>query len=39
MLRLIGWRLKTLPPVYDWFTQGFVTADLEEAKTLLEELK
>jgi hypothetical protein len=27
-----------LAPVYDWFTEGFDTADLLEAKTLLEEL-
>jgi hypothetical protein len=24
--------------VYNWFTEGFDTADLQEAKTLLEEL-
>ena len=24
--------------VYAWFTEGFDTADLQEAKTLLEEL-
>jgi predicted ATPase len=24
---------------YDWFTEGFDTADLKEAKTLLEELE
>ena len=28
-----------LAPVYDWFTEGFDTADLKEAKALLEELK
>jgi predicted ATPase len=27
-----------LPPVYDWFTEGFDTLDLKEAKTLLAEL-
>ena len=27
-----------LAPVYDWFTEGFDTADLREAKALLEEL-
>jgi predicted ATPase len=27
-----------LAPVYGWFTEGFDTRDLEEAKTLLEEL-
>lgn len=26
-------------PLYDWFTEGFDTADLTEAKELLEELK
>src|SRR5262249_20764715 len=28
-----------LAPVYHWFTEGFDTADLQEAKTLLEELE
>ena len=28
-----------LAPVYDWFTEGFETADLKEAKALLDELK
>ncbi len=27
-----------LQPIYDWFTEGFDTADLKEAKALLEEL-
>jgi predicted ATPase len=27
-----------LAPVYGWFTEGFDTLDLKEAKTLLEEL-
>ena len=27
-----------LAPIYDWFTEGFDTADLQEARTLLEEL-
>jgi predicted ATPase len=27
-----------LAPVYGWFTEGFDTADLQEAKTLLEAL-
>jgi hypothetical protein len=26
------------PPVFGWFTEGFDTADLEEAKALLDEL-
>jgi predicted ATPase len=25
-------------PIYGWFTEGFDTADLREAKALLEEL-
>jgi predicted ATPase len=28
-----------LAPIYGWFTEGFNTADLQEAKTLLEELE
>ena len=27
-----------LAPIYGWFTEGFNTADLQEAKALLEEL-
>jgi predicted ATPase len=27
-----------LTPVYDWFTEGFDTRDLKEAKALLDEL-
>jgi hypothetical protein len=27
-----------LAPIYGWFTEGFDTRDLKEAKTLLEEL-
>ena len=27
-----------LAPVYDWFTEGLDTADLKEAKALLDEL-
>ncbi len=27
------------PPSYDWFTEGFGTTDLKEAKALLAELK
>ena len=27
-----------LAPIYGWFAEGFDTADLQEAKTLLEEL-
>jgi hypothetical protein len=29
---------KMLAEIYDWFTEGFDTADLKEAKALLEEL-
>jgi predicted ATPase len=28
-----------LAPIYGWFVEGFETPDLQEAKTLLEELK
>jgi predicted ATPase len=27
-----------LAPIYGWFTEGFDTADLQEAKALLQEL-
>ena len=27
-----------LAPIYGWFTEGFETADLKEAKALLDEL-
>ena len=27
-----------LAPVYEWFTEGFDTRDLKEAKALLDEL-
>jgi predicted ATPase len=27
-----------LAPIYGWFTEGFDTADLQEAKTLVEAL-
>jgi predicted ATPase len=27
-----------LTPIYSWFTEGFDTADLQEAKALLDEL-
>ena len=27
-----------LAPIYGWFTEGFDTPDLKEAKTLLDEL-
>ncbi len=28
-----------LAPIYDWFTEGFDTKDLKDAKALLEQLK
>jgi predicted ATPase len=28
-----------LAPIYGWFTEGFDTADLQEAKALLQELE
>ncbi len=28
-----------LTPIYDWFTEGFDTADLKDVKALLEALK
>ena len=31
--------LDLLAPVYGWFTEGFDTPDLREAKALLEQLK
>jgi len=31
--------LNLLAPVYSWFTEGFDTKDLIEAKTLLDELR
>ena len=29
---------EVLAPVYDWFTEGFDTRDLKDAKVLLDEL-
>jgi len=31
-----AWELLT--PIYDWFTEGFDTADVQKAKTLLDAL-
>ena len=31
-------RHATLAPVYGWFTEGFDTLDLKEARALLDEL-
>ena len=33
-----GQARKLLAPVYGWFTEGFDTLDLKEAKALLDEL-
>jgi predicted ATPase len=33
-----GAAFELLDPVYQWFTEGFETADLRRAKTLLEDL-
>jgi predicted ATPase len=30
--------VELLAPIYDWFTEGFDTADLREAKALVEAL-
>jgi predicted ATPase len=35
----VGEAYALLAPVYGWFTEGFATKDLKEAKTLLEELE
>jgi predicted ATPase len=34
----VGKALDLLAPTYGWFTEGFDTADLKEAKALLDEL-
>ena len=31
--------MNSLAPVYGWFTEGFDTLDLKEAKALLDELR
>ena len=31
--------LSLLQPVYDWFTEGFDTKDLKEAKAMLDDLR
>jgi Tfp pilus assembly protein FimV len=31
--------LRILAEIYDWFTEGFDTSDLKDAKVLLDELK
>jgi hypothetical protein len=37
-LCLLAEALTVLAPVYEWFTEGFDTVDLQEAKALLAEL-
>ena len=38
-IRISGMTLvRLLAPVYGWFTEGFDTLDLKEAKSLLDEL-
>ena len=32
------WRVRVLVPVYGWFTEGFGTPDLIDARALLDEL-
>jgi predicted ATPase len=34
----LGEARQSLSPVYEWFTEGFDTADLKDAKALLDEL-
>ncbi len=34
----LGARRKLLAPIYGWFTEGFDTADLKNAKALLDDL-
>jgi predicted ATPase len=34
----LGEALRLLAPMYDWFTEGFDTPDLQEARRLLDEL-
>jgi hypothetical protein len=33
-----GWSFARLSEIYNWFTEGFNTADLKDAKALLDEL-
>ena len=34
----VGEAYELLAPIYGWFTEGFATKDLKDAKALLEEL-
>jgi predicted ATPase len=36
--KLASSEVNLLAPVYGWFTEGFDTRDLKEAKTLLDQL-
>jgi len=36
--RVLKWRARMLDEIYGWFTEGFDTADLKDAKALLDEL-
>jgi predicted ATPase len=36
--RFAPFKAGMLAPIYGWFTEGFDTRDLKEAKALLEEL-
>lgn len=38
MVHLRSQRWLTWPEIYGWFTEGFDTPDLQEAKRLLEEV-
>jgi len=38
MAKVSMWRPAILAPVYGWFTEGFDTLDLKEAKAQLDEL-
>ena len=36
---VVGQAIQLLPEIYDGFTEGFDTKDLQEARALLEELE
>ena len=38
-LQVVGFRKPWRYSIYGWFTEGFDTADLQEAKALLEKLE
>ena len=37
--RAVGRKLSMLAPVYGWFTEGFDTTGLKDAKALLDQLR